>query len=517
MSSGVEGPKRPEGKPPQEVKSKTDEQARAEKFRQMMRVEAVDPEQKRRGTKQGEEEAKKEENEAAAGEGEVHRAEQPQRQQEKTDVAPFPALFADTAPGPVPGPMMGSMAPSAEEGVSGVKGAVTPSPVTEVTDMKGAVAPTQTPQQATPHSQEAHYIPPPLTPPSTQSSQTQQETTSEEESSDAALETEREAAALEESARRARRPPPQPKGSEQGKAAAQKEIASEKKKETATPPLSKKLQPPTKPEDLAKKSPAAAPSKPVEAAPKAPSPTRQPPKEELPTPPSSSKQQAATPLSTAALSPATPILETAEETKPHEAIAPPQPIQEKESLPSRVEKKETGKEKEATLPAGPSTATPLIAGLHDAAAPPTHAPAEAPSGAPSPFSTAYSRLHPEVLDVLDRLVGQIQVSLANGLQETRVTYSSRIPSSVFNGSQIIVRRYASAADEFNVTIVADPRAAERLRAQLPDLRAALVDPRFKVQRLEVVLPTETAEKGEFQRKEPLSGQEGESDTEGESR
>ncbi|HEY2810743.1 MAG TPA: hypothetical protein VGJ00_05090 [Rhabdochlamydiaceae bacterium] len=134
-------------------------------------------------------------------------------------------------------------------------------------------------------------------------------------------------------------------------------------------------------------------------------------------------------------------------------------------------------------------------------APPAFIPAPE---APAPINP-YTLLHPEVMDLFDKMVGVISVMSASGVTETVVTLNApKFASSVFFGAQIIIHEYKSAPLAYNIQINGTPEALSLFQGNAQDLMAAFQygNYAFRVNRLETGL---LAKPPLVRRKEPPSG------------
>jgi hypothetical protein len=139
----------------------------------------------------------------------------------------------------------------------------------------------------------------------------------------------------------------------------------------------------------------------------------------------------------------------------------------------------------------------------------------APSGLetpPPPMQAAaaavnnpYANLHPEVMDLFDRMAGTMTVMTHAGVKETVVTLDSpKFASSVFFGSQIIIQEYSSAPQAYNIQLNGSPEAIALFQGNADDLMAAFQHGtyNFRVNRLDTGL---LGQKPLIRRKGPASG------------
>lgn len=114
----------------------------------------------------------------------------------------------------------------------------------------------------------------------------------------------------------------------------------------------------------------------------------------------------------------------------------------------------------------------------------------------TPFSSAYANLHPEVLEIFDRMVGYVQVVQDSQAQETTVFVNTKDPASVFNGGRIILTEYATAPNTYNIQFVGNPQAVQLFQQNIPTMMHAFEagNYRFQVHRLEGIYEEEGKEK-----------------------
>ncbi len=127
-------------------------------------------------------------------------------------------------------------------------------------------------------------------------------------------------------------------------------------------------------------------------------------------------------------------------------------------------------------------------------------------GAAPIATTPYANLHPEVMNLFDRMVGVMTVMTMSGMTETVITLNApQFASSVFFGTQIIIQEYSTAPMAFNIQINSTPQAMSLFQGNMNDLMAAFQYGKynFRVNRLETGYLTE--ERPLFKRKESISG------------
>jgi hypothetical protein len=134
---------------------------------------------------------------------------------------------------------------------------------------------------------------------------------------------------------------------------------------------------------------------------------------------------------------------------------------------------------------------------------------------PTPeFLPSYAHLHPQVMEIFDRMVGVMTVMSMSGMTETVITLNApQFASSVFFGSQIIIQEFSTAPQAFNIQLNGTPQAVTLFQDNVNDLLAAFQagNYNFRINRLETGYLTE---RPLFKRKEKAGGKE--KDTESQS-
>ncbi|MGH2613486.1 MAG: hypothetical protein ACRDFB_10630, partial [Rhabdochlamydiaceae bacterium] len=108
----------------------------------------------------------------------------------------------------------------------------------------------------------------------------------------------------------------------------------------------------------------------------------------------------------------------------------------------------------------------------------------------SPAATttpAYALLDPQTLALFEKMISVISILKDSGITETTLHLSTpEFANSQFYGAQIIIREYSTAPLAYNIEFFGNPLAAETFRKNLPLLRSAFNDPkyRFRINRLE---------------------------------
>jgi hypothetical protein len=161
------------------------------------------------------------------------------------------------------------------------------------------------------------------------------------------------------------------------------------------------------------------------------------------------------------------------------AVGPPQT-----SLVSAGEEKEekTVEKQEGAPMEGMGTGTGTAGQLAEAT----------PPAAPGPLPS-YANLHPQVMEIFDRMVGVMTVMTLSGMTETTITLNApQFASSVFFGTQIIIQEYSTAPQAFNIQLNGTPQAVALFQGNVDDLMAAFQasNYNFRVHRLETGYLTE---------------------------
>ncbi|MCP5489605.1 MAG: hypothetical protein H7A42_00630 [Chlamydiales bacterium] len=99
----------------------------------------------------------------------------------------------------------------------------------------------------------------------------------------------------------------------------------------------------------------------------------------------------------------------------------------------------------------------------------------------------YSQLSPQTYELYEKMVGTILVQTHSGITSTTVTLN--MPNSIFNGAQVILERYSTAPQAFNLQLVGTPQAVDVFNANMADLVAAFKQSQhaFEVNLLKPVL------------------------------
>jgi hypothetical protein len=132
--------------------------------------------------------------------------------------------------------------------------------------------------------------------------------------------------------------------------------------------------------------------------------------------------------------------------------------------------------------------------------------AAAVPGAPEALPP-YATMHPQVMEIFDRMVGVMTVMSMSGMTETVISLNTpQFASSVFFGTQIIIREFSTAPQAFNIQLNGTPQALALFQGNADDLMAAFQagNYNFRVHRLETGL---LSERPLFKRKEKAGGKE----------
>ncbi|MBI3237026.1 MAG: hypothetical protein HYZ48_04935 [Chlamydiales bacterium] len=124
----------------------------------------------------------------------------------------------------------------------------------------------------------------------------------------------------------------------------------------------------------------------------------------------------------------------------------------------------------------------------------------------------YTSLPNQILEIFERMAGVMMVMTDSTMTETTITLNApQFASSVFYGSQIIIREYASAPKAFNIEFNSNPQGVALFQGNVDGLMAAFQygQYRFRVNRLDT---GHLSEKPLFHRKEKVSKDKDPSDT-----
>jgi hypothetical protein len=183
--------------------------------------------------------------------------------------------------------------------------------------------------------------------------------------------------------------------------------------------------------------------------------------------------------------------------------APSQPSSFTRALEEKGEKKVD--DKQSSLDMGALATAGVPGEPLGAAAPPP----------PPEVLPPYANLHPQVMEIFDRMVGVMTVMSMSGMTETVITLNApQFASSVFFGSQIIIQEFSTAPQSFNIQLNGTPQAVALFQGNANDLVAAFQagNYNFRVNRLETGHLTD---RPLFKRKEMGGGKESDTGNQGE--
>lgn len=156
------------------------------------------------------------------------------------------------------------------------------------------------------------------------------------------------------------------------------------------------------------------------------------------------------------------------------------------------------------MPTHPSKKHEAVEAVHGAPPPPPALLSTHPAGLPPP-PAAYTSLSLPVMDLFEKMVGTMTVMTDSKMTETTVTLSSpRFATSIFYGTQIVIREYTSAPKVFNIQLNGHPEAVAAFKGNADALMAAFQygNYSFRVNRLDTGLLS--SERPLFRRKEKAS-------------
>lgn len=140
-----------------------------------------------------------------------------------------------------------------------------------------------------------------------------------------------------------------------------------------------------------------------------------------------------------------------------------------------------------------------------ASPPPPFVLTTSPSHGIPPSPSAYTTLSLPMLNLFERMVGAMSVMTDAKMTETTITLtSSQFSSSIFYGTQIVIREYTSAPKVFNIQLNSNPEAVAVFKGNADALMAAFQygNYQFKVNRIDTNI---LSERPLFRRKEKISG------------
>lgn len=110
--------------------------------------------------------------------------------------------------------------------------------------------------------------------------------------------------------------------------------------------------------------------------------------------------------------------------------------------------------------------------------------------------TPFANLHPQVMQVFERMVGVMTVMNATGITQTTLNLNNpQFANSPFFGAQIVISEFTTAPKQFNIELLGNRQSADLFTKNAADLVAAFQagNYNFKVNRIEVSLLAETSE------------------------
>jgi len=133
---------------------------------------------------------------------------------------------------------------------------------------------------------------------------------------------------------------------------------------------------------------------------------------------------------------------------------------------------------------------------------PTSALPFSPSSATPPTLPVYTQLSPQVFDLFERMVGVITVMRASlGISETTIHLTSeQFISSIFYGTQIIIREDKNAQNQFNIEINTLAHTAPLLQGSVKELLTAFEKGGYKFEVKQIRINLVEGSKDSFKRK-----------------
>jgi hypothetical protein len=128
---------------------------------------------------------------------------------------------------------------------------------------------------------------------------------------------------------------------------------------------------------------------------------------------------------------------------------------------------------------------------------------------PPQVAPAYTLLNGEMLAIFEKMVSQIFIMQANGLNETTIHLNTpEFASSIFSGAQIVIREYSTAPLSFNIEFLGTDQNSLYFQQNIASLRAAFASEKrnYSIHRIDSGLQRK-GEKPLFHRKEKTSDKE----------
>lgn len=180
-------------------------------------------------------------------------------------------------------------------------------------------------------------------------------------------------------------------------------------------------------------------------------------------------------------------------------------IEQKEAVEEKIEAIEE-KEREET-----AQIRKQVKKEEAAPASPAAAPAASALGplfiAPAPqVAPAYTQLSSEMLALYEKMVSQIFIMQASGINETTIHLNTpEFAHSMFAGAQIVIKEYSTAPLAFNIEFLGSPQNSLYFEQNIGSLRAAFAaeDRKYSIHRIDSRL-LQKEEKPHFRRKEKPS-------------
>ena len=108
--------------------------------------------------------------------------------------------------------------------------------------------------------------------------------------------------------------------------------------------------------------------------------------------------------------------------------------------------------------------------------------------APAPeVAPAYTQLNNEMLALFEKMLSQIFIMQANGINETTIHLNTpEFASSIFAGAQIVIKEYSTAPLAFNIEFLGSPQNSLYFEQNIASLRAAFAseDRKYSINRIE---------------------------------
>ncbi len=116
----------------------------------------------------------------------------------------------------------------------------------------------------------------------------------------------------------------------------------------------------------------------------------------------------------------------------------------------------------------------------------------------------HSKIHPQVYDLLEKMVGVMTIEQHKGVTTTTITVNMK--GSVFDGSEIVLEHYSTAPNAFNVQLAGSQDAQALFNANIDELAAAFASGKYAFD-VNIRKPILLKEHQAFTRKEKTSREE----------